>query len=262
MAMGVLPVGSAVLALLLILFYATLILPTQWLKVERVSHAAGLGKVVLHISDLHMERLRISPQRLARAIADENPDVIAVTGDFMDSGGSFTKLKRYLRILQQTGKPCFAVLGNHDYHLPQPYLQRMIQLFQEYGLHLLRNEWVDYDGIQVVGIDDYCTHHDDRHRAYAGVDQSRPVFVLQHDPNLVLDLTYRYDYLVSGHFHGKQFNVPFLFHLFPMGKLPCTGIYKGKHHTKYGTYYISKGLGQSGYNARFLIRSEITVHML
>jgi predicted MPP superfamily phosphohydrolase len=46
------------------------------------------------------------------------------------------------------------------------------------------------------------------------------------------------------------------------GDLPRRGIYKGLHNSQYGTYYISKGIGQTGINARFLVRSEITMHYL
>jgi uncharacterized protein len=48
----------------------------------------------------------------------------------------------------------------------------------------------------------------------------------------------------------------------PMGELPRRGIYKGLHESEQGTYYISKGIGQTGVNARLLVRSEVTVHEL
>ncbi|EGL16740.1 hypothetical protein HMPREF9413_4773, partial [Paenibacillus sp. HGF7] len=39
--------------------YLFLIVPTMWLKVERVRVPAGLGIKILQISDLHVEKLRV-----------------------------------------------------------------------------------------------------------------------------------------------------------------------------------------------------------
>ncbi|MNG32809.1 hypothetical protein D3C84_1189070 [compost metagenome] len=78
----------------------------------------------------------------------------------------------------------------------------------------------------------------------------------------MLELPYAYHYLVAGHFHGMQFNVPFLFRYINKGRLAAAGIYKGLHRSKQGPYYISKGVGQAGPNARFLVRSEVTLHEL
>ena len=87
--------------------------------------------------------------------------------------------------------------------------------------------------------------------------------VITHDPNVVLNIPpLRFDYLMAGHLHGKQFNVPGLYWLKPMGELPKLGVYKGLHQLPQGLIYISKGLGQVGINLRFLVRSELTVHHL
>ncbi len=256
--------AAIVVLVLLIVIYLLFVLPTQWLKVEIVERAmkVKVDMTVLQVSDLHVERLRVSPERLARIIKGVNPDFIALTGDYMDRRTSFPSLEKYLRIFEESGKPCFAVLGNHDYHLQDAYLSRMLVLFRQHGIRLLRNEAFVYQGLQLVGIDDACTWHDDEDKAFRGVNPNLPIFVITHDPNLVLSMTHRYDYLISGHLHGKQFRLPFLFSLQPMGPLPKTGVYQGTHETELGAFYISKGIGQSGFNARFLVRSEVTVHRL
>jgi uncharacterized protein len=64
------------------IFYLSFILPTQWLKIERIKYPLELNLKILQISDLHVERLRISPSRIAAIINDEKPDYIFITGDF------------------------------------------------------------------------------------------------------------------------------------------------------------------------------------
>lgn len=255
-------VVAIVVLVVLILVYFFFVLPTQWLKVEFMERPMKVDMTVLQVSDLHVERLRVSPDKLAKLIRRVNPDFIALTGDYMDKRTSFGTLTKYLQVFADSGKPCFAVLGNHDYHLQDAYLSRMLVLLRQYGIRLLRNETAVYQGLQVVGIDDACTWHDDEDKAFRAVNPLLPVLVITHDPNLVLTMTHRYDYLISGHLHGKQFRVPFIFAIQPMGPLPKSGVYQGTHETELGTFYISKGIGQSGLNARFLVRSEVTVHRL
>ncbi|KIL39585.1 metallophosphoesterase [Gordoniibacillus kamchatkensis] len=241
-------------------WYALFILPTQWLKVERITRPLGLNVTMLQLSDLHVEQLRIKPERIARLIRAEKPDYIMVTGDFTQKEAQLPMLRRYLEVLRGSGVPVFAVLGNHDYQLRK--VGRLVKLLEQCGVRLLRNEHVPLDRFELIGIDDYGSGKSRIGPAFAGVSAELPRIVITHDPNVVLQLEERYDYLLAGHLHGKQVNIPFFFRLRPMGKLPAMGIYKGLHTNRYGTYYISKGLGQTKYNIRLFVRSEATVHRL
>ncbi|WP_281885396.1 metallophosphoesterase [Paenibacillus sp. YYML68] len=251
-------IGAALGALASV--YVLFILPTQWLKIERVQRPLGLGIKVLQLSDLHVERLRITPRQLARVIASERPDYLFLTGDYTELEHQLLPLDRYLEAVQQSGVPAYAVLGNHDHHLRK--LTNLIKLLQSRGIVVLRNEAVQLPGFQLIGIDDFGSGKARVLKAFHSVHAERPRVVITHDPNIVLHLTERYDYLMAGHLHGKQINVPFLYRIRPMGKLPASGIYKGLHHSPQGHYYISKGLGQTGVNARLFVRSEVTVHEL
>ncbi|OAS21048.1 metallophosphoesterase [Paenibacillus oryzisoli] len=246
--------------ILILLGYMLLILPTQWLKIERIHYPLDLHLKILQISDLHVERLRISPIQIASIIHAEKPDLICITGDFTKHRKSLVKLEKYVRAMTIGHVPIYCVLGNHDYQ--QKNVMDVINLLRKYGLHVLRNESVHVDQIELIGIDDYDSGKSDIEKSFRHVDPTRPKIVITHDPNIVLDLKKPYDYLMAGHLHGKQFNLPYLFRLKDAGKLPRMGIYKGLHTTQHGAYYISKGIGQTGINARFLVRSEVTMHYL
>lgn len=246
--------------LAVVLFYTTCIFPTQWLKIERVTYPLGLNKKILQISDLHVERLRISPNKLRAVIAAEQPDYIFLTGDFTKRREMLPRVAQYFAVFRDSGIATYAVLGNHDHDVP--FTEEDRAFFNRYGIHLMRNESRRLSRFALIGIDDAYSGFSDVEQAFRGVDKQLPKIVITHDPNAVLDIDEPFAYLMGGHFHGKQFNVPFLFALKPMGKLPRQGIYKGLHESKFGPYYISKGIGQSRLNLRFLVRSEVTIHYL
>lgn len=257
-----LPLAVFGLLLVALILYLLFIFPTQWLKIERVKLPLGLGVKLLQVSDLHMERLRISPWQIQALIEREGPDMIVLTGDFLDTERALLKLKRYLQVFspKRTSIPCYAVLGNHDYMLH--HVQPLVDLLHYYDIPTLRNQALDFGRFVLIGVDDYETGHHDGKLAYAQCPHAKARIVLQHDPNYILENQLPFDYLLSGHLHGKQFNLPYLFWFKNMGPLPRMGIYKGFHTSPQGPYYISKGIGQSGINARLFVRSEVTIHEL
>ncbi|OQO99087.1 metallophosphoesterase, partial [Geobacillus sp. 44B] len=56
---------------------------------------------ILHLSDLHLEKLSISPDYLYKKLKDEPIDLIALTGDFLDRETSIPKFGPYLTALQK-----------------------------------------------------------------------------------------------------------------------------------------------------------------
>jgi uncharacterized protein len=238
------------------------IVPTQWLKVERVVHPCGLGIRILQISDLHVERLRIGCGRLKRLISEEKPDYIVLTGDFTMRSEYLSKVRRYAEAICFPGIPVFAVLGNHDYRLPPDDLHRLVRILEHAGVKVLINESLETAGIYWIGIDDFTSKKSSVDDAFRHVNPQQPCLVLTHTPELVLHLKRKYTYLMAGHLHGKQFNLPLLFRFLNKGKLAASGIYKGLHHGEYGPFYISSGIGQAGLNARLFTRSELTIHHL
>lgn len=251
----------AAAAFVVLAFYLCCIWPTRWVDVRRVAHGGKLGKRVFQISDLHVERLRVSAETLRRLIVREQPDLIVLTGDYTERERHLPKVDAYLSAIRSTGVPTYAVLGNHDYRL-RDRLPKLVELFRRHGIPLLRNGSVDLSYCRLVGIDDDHTGMSRVGKAFRNVREGEAVVVITHDPTVTLKLKRPYYYLMSGHFHGGQFRLPFVFRWRKKGPLPLRGIVRGLHRDERGTFYISKGLGQTSINARFLIRCEVTVHDL
>lgn len=224
---------------------------------------------ILHLSDMHMERISITPERLLEQIQDHPVDLIALTGDYLDKRESLDKLRPYLAVLKTLKPPLgiYAVLGNHDYVLQREDFARLLRLFEEMDIVLLRNEnrriQCGEHVLSIIGIDDAFSGHDDVAQAFSGIQEGDVRLVLSHDPHIIFKMArFHYDYLLSGHFHGGQIHWPRAYHLKRMGPLPRLDIIKGLHYYRQRPFYISEGLGQTGLNIRLRSRPEITFHQL
>nr|WP_284241572.1 metallophosphoesterase [Paenibacillus glycanilyticus] len=216
----------------------------------------------MQISDIHIEHIRIPASRLKRLIRSERPAFVCITGDFTELAPYLNKVDRYIKELASAGVPMFAVYGNHDHHLAPADLQKLTRMLEKAGVRLLHNEVYHAGQYELIGIDDWTSKKSDPDKAFEKADPAKPAIVLTHDPNVVLHIKHPFTYLMAGHFHGMQFHLPFLFKYLRKGALPAAGIYKGMHQMENGMIYISKGISQTGTNARFLIRSEVTIHEL
>jgi predicted MPP superfamily phosphohydrolase len=264
--------------LFLILLSATL-LYAYWNTFRPVLREVKLniaGKEGLHdltivqLSDLHMERQSISPKRLCDMTASANPDLIVLTGDYLDRHHNIDRFLEYLKLITPLNPQygIYLVFGNHDHYLGEQ-IDEFQKLIEAAGCRVLRNEsasiQVQNTTLHIIGIDDYCLGKSDIPRSYDNVPADGIHLVLAHDPNTVLALDKRHpaDYILSGHFHGGQFNlIPYLHRVMGFGELPKQDILKGMHQVNGKTLYISEGLGQSGLNVRLGSRPEITVHRL
>lgn len=223
---------------------------------------------VLHISDMHLENISVSPSHLFSILNNQPIDLIALTGDFLDRKRSIPKLLPYLKVLNELNPKhgIYAVFGNHDYVLRDPDFIKLKQQLEQNGCKTMINEndvlWNNGRKINIIGIDDYCTKRSNVDKSYEGLTNGYNL-VLTHDPNIVLTMkNVPYDYLLSGHFHGGQIHWPKPYHLVKMGKLVRLNMIKGLHKHEGKPFYISEGLGQTGINIRFGSRPEITLHHL
>ncbi|MFC0296287.1 metallophosphoesterase [Geobacillus jurassicus] len=239
-------------------------------KVQVGSSEDGDGVIrILQLSDLHLEKLSISPNDLYEKLKEELIDLIALTGDFLDREESIAKLGPYLTALKQLNPTygMYAVFGNHDYVLQGESFERLKATLEAHGCVVLQNETktitVNGQTVNIIGIDDFYTGRSDIEKAYAGVRDGINL-VLTHDPDIVPHMKdYHFDYLLSGHFHGGQIHWPKPYHLAKMSKtLTERNMIKGYHEWDGKPFYINEGLGQTGVNIRIGSKPEVTLHLL
>lgn len=236
------------------------------IKIETENALTSASLSILHLSDLHLENISITPSELEKKLKDERPDIIALTGDFLDRKRTIPKLVPYLKMLQkmQPKHGIYAVFGNHDYVLKDTDFWKLKNLLIQFDCHVLQNTSktirVHGQSVNIIGVDDYSTSRSDLASSYKNIEQGVNL-VLTHDPTVVLEMeNYPFDYLLAGHFHGGQICYPRAYHLAKMGKLAQRNIIKGLHMHNNSPFYISEGLGQTGINIRIGSRPEITLH--
>jgi predicted MPP superfamily phosphohydrolase len=253
-----------------------------WIELhERPMPLRGLdpaheGLRLVQISDLHYSPFVWSAylkQQLDR-VNELRPDVIVVTGDLISGG--YRWLDRVAGLLARLEAPLGVIctFGNHDYSMwgridlgeARRRADRLQRSLTDAGLRVLRNEAFHLPGsnggapLAIVGLDDEWTGHLDADRAFAGVDDSQPVVCLNHNPANVRELlAYPWQWMLSGHTHGRALAVskvgklfyPHRFRHFTQGYYAV----EGRH------LYVNRGLSY-GQRARQGCRPEITLFHL
>ncbi len=225
---------------------------------------------LLHISDLHIERLTKREEKLLHLAGQAKADLILITGDYLNL--SFVRDKQAQRdvvsLLSQLSAPygVYAVLGS------PPVDERDVvpPLFDDIHVHLLTGEAkrISLNGgqeITLLGMD--CTHYlpNDAAQLQKLVDetpQNSPLVLMYHAPDLFSEAAdCGLDLYLCGHTHGGQVRLPLLGAILTssqFGRRYQMGLYRrGRTHM-----YVSRGVGMEGYSAprvRFLCPPEITL---
>ena len=104
---------------------------------------------ILHVTDLHLEEFGGPEERLLAVAKREQPDLVLLTGDYVNSREAISVLVRLLRGLSAP-LGVFGVEGHHDHKY------RIAEAFEEGGATLLRDEFVLLSGggrpVAVVGL--------------------------------------------------------------------------------------------------------------
>lgn len=229
------------------------------------------GKTICQLSDLHLESLRITPERIRQVVMAQKPDLLMITGDIISSRTDLDKLDSYVGGLTANyGK--YVVMGNNDYsHLSHTLFDHYLKQFQRLGWTPLLNDasFLASLNLWVIGVDDPATSHDDVDRAYQKVLASPTASTLPFRLTLAhstdcLDGVAEYgaDLFLTGHTHGGQIRLPGLQPLITNTYLGDHGIYEGYHVINGIPLYINRGLGESVIPLRLNVPPEIAFFTL
>ncbi len=221
------------------------------------------GFSIAQISDVHVGATirRAYVEKIVDAVNALHPDMIALTGDFVD--GAVTDLAPHTAPLGKLSAPhgAFFVTGNHEYYSGA---NAWTSEFRRLGLRVLLNEHavIEHNGtlLIVAGVTDFSAHH------FNPAERSDPTVALEGAPANVaakILLAHQprsaeaackagFDLQLSGHTHGGQFwPWSFLVRFYQ----PFTA---GLHRLNSLWVYVSRGTGYWGIPNRFGAPSEIT----
>ena len=183
------------------------------IRVNRVSvklpglPASWRGRVAALVTDTHLGHIIGNRflHRLVSTLRQLRPDVVFVSGDMFD--GTHVDYN-HLAAPWKSLAPRFGsyfVTGNHEeFSDPTRYLNAI----RNSGIHILHNETVDLDGLQVLGVPFHESANPQRFQSVlenAQIDPTRASVLLTHVPqSLPLVEEQGISLQLSGHTHGGQ----------------------------------------------------------
>jgi predicted MPP superfamily phosphohydrolase len=217
--------GDGMLALRLLLaalFIWMRFVEPNWITVRetaiKLGPAPATGTRVALISDLHLGAFN-GPGlvgRVAERVNALKPDCVLIAGDFLYAPDA--PLDQLFAGFKAFRIPVYAVLGNHDNHeLPPPHggevpTQMLIDALARAGVALIEDRVVDCGHIKVAGVGDLWSGRADFQAAgaYRG---DAPLVLVTHNPDAAyLAPKNLSPLLLSGHTHGGQIRLPFVYH--------------------------------------------------
>lgn len=253
--------------MLMVLMYMHI--ETKQLKVEKIDLSKGGNPIkIAQLSDIHIDLMFTSYKKIKNALIAANPDIIIITGDYIEKPIQISKFISFLDTLPP--KPVYACFGNHDYKAflkNKAGIEFFAKQIEAKGITMLRNAntTLSINGrkINLVGIEDmrYKTH--DVKKAFAGLkSENGTTIAFSHNPDILFSMgKNKADLLLTGHFHGGQIWMPFHleFKLLRHEKLSKMKIYRGLNYVNSQRIYISRGLGNVVFPFRFFSKPEITI---
>ncbi|HFJ9285946.1 TPA: metallophosphoesterase [Bacillus toyonensis] len=233
------------------------------------------GYKILQISDLHNKQFGDNQDVLIQKIKSIDPDIIAITGDLIDSKSYDVEVSMQLIREMVKKYPVYFVTGNHEQGSGK--YNSLEKELKKYDVNILRNEHVGIrkgeQEINLLGIDDpeFVTGNrdegniiiDEIKKAKIEMQPDRYNVLLSHRPEFIKEYTNeRLALVLSGHAHGGRVRLPFIGGLVApnQGVLPkyTAGLYVEQNTSM----VVSRGLGNSIIPQRILNRPEIVVVQL
>lgn len=221
---------------------------------------------VLHLGDLHIERLTRREKRLAEQIRHLAPDLILFSGDMLNL--SYVEDPVAIQAAQQTITEWRAPLGVFFVNGSEAVDLAHIfpNVIKELPVRWLNNESLDLqiDGqpFRVSGA--FCTHRPfmDSPALPGLIANANGQFhiLIYHSPDLAPEASQAgFDLMLSGHTHGGQVCLPLIGPLFT-ASLYGRKFQSGRYQIRDMVLYITRGIGLEGKAAprvRFLCPPEI-----
>lgn len=216
------------------------------------------GLCIVQLSDLHGRHFGARDERLLAAVAAAEPELIVLTGDFVDEHSTAAELETLLRGLAALA-PVYYVTGNHEWGAHRA--AETVAAFSQYGVTCLQNEFVTLerngDAIVLAGIHDPNGYADQKTPEQLAAEvraaSADPFWLLLAHRNNLFNGHYcrlGADLTFSGHAHGGIWRLPFTDGLIDSGMtlFPSftNGFYRCTDEDCAGAeVFVSRGLGNS-----------------
>ena len=167
------------------------------------------------ITDLHSSSYGKNIETLIHAVDEQTPDALFLVGDIFDNHYNNKNAWTFVSAMAQR-YPCYYVTGNHE--IANETLDNILWQLDGLGVEVLSGHSVTLNihgqTVRISGVDDLL--HDNcyqqlRHLISLESEEDYHI-LLSHHPELIeIYNEVGADLVISGHAHGGQWRVPFLF---------------------------------------------------
>jgi predicted MPP superfamily phosphohydrolase len=227
--------------------------------IDHLTHPLKLAQLSdLHFGPFHQRK---SLDAWVEATLAEEPEVIVITGDFIDhlSGADLEPLASALGKLRAP-LGVWGVWGNHD-RSRVPHIEMLEQILHQSGIEILNNRGVLLrSDLFMAGVDDFQNGRPDLELALGARPTDAACILLSHNPDLLPRVPASVGLTLCGHTHGGQVKLPLI-------GPPLTSSLYGKRFAEgwveaSTTAFVSRGLGTSMLPIRFNCPPELSVFEL
>lgn len=228
------------------------------------------GYRIAHVSDLHNAEMGKSNEKLLDMLREAKPDIIAITGDLIDSRNTDIDVALQFTKDAMEIAPCYYVTGNHEARVSE-YAELKEGLIEQ-GVVVLDDERIEFElsgeTIALLGVNDPSFQTDYLFGDSESVMKNKLQEISDAENEFTILLSHRpelfevyadndMDLVLSGHAHGGQFRLPFVDGLVA----PNQGLFPkydaGLYTDENTNMIVSKGIGNSILPFRFNNRPEV-----
>lgn len=228
------------------------------------------GYRIAHVSDLHNAEMGKNNEKLLDMLREAEPDIIAITGDIIDSRNTNVEIALEFAKAAREIAPCYYVTGNHEARVFE-YAELKEGLIEQ-GIVVLDDERIKLElsseTIALLGVNDPSFQTDYLFGDSETVMQSKLQEISDAENEFTILLSHRpelfevyadnnMDLVLSGHAHGGQFRLPFVGGLVA----PNQGLFPkydaGLYTDENTNMIVSRGIGNSILPFRVNNRPEV-----
>ena len=223
------------------------------------------GFRIVQLSDLHGAQFGKNNSRLVKKVAELEPDIIALTGDYFDNREDLAVTETLCRRLTEIA-PVYFISGNHDW--ASGLISEAAEMLERVGVTYLRNEYevLVKDGAEIVlaGVED-----PNGWKVMTRPDELVDIIQNDHPGDFTILLGHRNDWpekyprlnvdiILSGHGHGGIVRLPLVGGVIGTDRRLFPKYDAGEFRSGQYTMIVSRGLGGS-IIPRFLNTPDVVV---
>lgn len=264
-------IAVIVTAVIAVTIYGNVVIEcTDYTVSDKKIPASFDGFRIVVLSDIHDKKYGKDNIRLTDLVKEKEPDIIAITGDLVDSEKSDIEAAGNLVKKLTDIAPVYYVTGNHESWLGDRY-NELENILLNAGATVLHNKSVTLtqggQSLLLAGLDDpdfsYWEPSIRENVLGEKSDKSDYLILLSHRPEKFKTyVSESADLVLCGHTHGGQIRLPFIGGIIA----PDQGLFpeyvSGRYTEGNTTMIISRGLGNSIVPFRFNNNPEIVTVIL